>query len=242
MVRRRRSSLLWVRLASVALASAASAAVATAEVKVTVDRNAGDKATADFKFDHVPSPAKAGTAAKATVTVVDGEKDEAAGHEASALTTAAVPGAEDEPDNNFFFAAGTDGGRLQIDLGKSTPVTAVNTYSWHANTRGPQVYKLYAADGTAAGFKADPKKGTDPTTCGWKLVATVDTRPKVGDAGGQYGVNIADPATNTLGAARYLLIDAMKTESDDEFGNTFFSRIDVMTTPIPGGPATMPAK
>lgn len=39
---------------------------------------------------------------------------------------------------------------------------AVNTYSWHPSTRGPQVYKLYASDGAAQTFNPKPEKGRRP--------------------------------------------------------------------------------
>jgi hypothetical protein len=199
-----RSSVLRSAVASVLLISSA----AWAEIKTTVDKNTGDKATAAFKFDKVPSPAKGGSPTKMTVAIVDGDKDDA-GADADQLIKGDLPDNEDKPESNFFFGAGTDGGRVVFDLGSVMPVSQVNTYSWHKDTRGPQVYKLYAADGKAANFDPKPKQGTDPTKCGWTLVATVDTRPKTGDAGGQYGVS--------------------KTEADDEFGNTFFSRVDVVT-------------
>lgn len=71
---------------------------------------------------------------------------------------------------------------------------------WHSDTRGPQVYRLYAAD--------------------------VDTRPKEGEGGGQYGVSISDSG-GVLGKYRYLLFDVSRTEATDPFGNTFYSEIDV---------------
>ncbi len=77
-----------------------------------------------------------------------------------------------------------------------------------------------------------PKRGTEPEKAGWKLVAKVDTRPKEGDAGGQYGVNIADSATS-IGHLRYLLFDISKTEDADPFGNTFYSEIDVIDKAAP---------
>ena len=77
------------------------------------------------------------------------------------------------------------------------------------------------------GFKAEPKRGTDPESCGWKLVAKVDSRPKDGPVGGQYGVSISDSG-GSLGQYRYLLFDISKTESEDPFGNTFYSEIDVI--------------
>ncbi len=215
-----------------------AALAARADVKATVEHNSGEAATAAFKFKAVPAPAKTGAAVKAKATLVDGDKDDAA-RDVSSLTDGAVPTEEDQPDNNFFFNAGTEGGRVEIDLGSAVPVKQVNTYSWHASTRGPQVYKMYAADGTAPGFNAAPKKGTDPTTCGWKLVTAVDTRPKDGEPGGQYGVSVADTTGAPLGTYRYVLLDAERTETDDDFGNTFFSRVDVIPA---GGATTQPAK
>ena len=114
-----------------------------------------------------------------------------------------------------------------VDLKKVVDVQQINTYSWHPNTRGPQVYKLYASDGKDTGFKASPDENTYPLKTGWKLIATVDTRPKTGEAGGQYGVSIAS-ASGLVGQYRYLLFDCMPTEKDDDFGNTFFSEIDVV--------------
>src|SRR2546430_1701971 len=76
-------------------------------------------------------------------------------------------------------------------------------------------------------FNLEPDAKTDPTSCGWKLIASVDTRPKQGASGGQYGVSITD-ASGSLGKFRYLLFDAVPTESDDAWGNTFFSEIDVV--------------
>jgi hypothetical protein len=139
-----------------------------------------------------------------------------------------VPAEEDQPSENFFFGAGTEGGRLQLDLGGVIAVRQVSTYSWHVNARAPQVYRLYAADGTALGFNAAPKRGTDPESCGWKLVAAVDTRPTDGDGGGQHGVAVLDPDSGALGNYRFLLFDISRTEDRDPFGNTFYSEIDVM--------------
>lgn len=68
---------------------------------------------------------------------------------------------------------------------------------------------------------------TDPAKCGWKLLATVDTRPKDGKPGGQYGVSITG-SSGALGKFRYLLFDVVPTETDDPWGNTFFSEIDVL--------------
>ena len=86
---------------------------------------------------------------------------------------------------------------------------------------------MYASDGTESNFNAKPRGNIDPTSCGWKLIATVDTRPKQGDTGGQYGVSITNSG-GSLGKYRYLLFACAATETDDDWGNTFYSEIDVI--------------
>ena len=181
---------------------------------------------AGFSLKPVPAPAKNDAATAAEFTLVDGARDQNGGNLA-VLHDGRVPTGEDQPAENFFFRAGTEGGRIQIDLGKVISVKQINTYSWHGGTRGPQVYRLYAADGAGEGFKTGPKKGTDPVSCGWKPVANVDTRPKDGDGGGQHAVSVTD-TEGALGKFRYLLLDIAPTESRDAFGNTFYSEIDVV--------------
>jgi len=199
---------------------------ASAQVKVTVDHNTGSNATPDFKFKNVPSPAKDDAATQAKLKLVVGAKDDN-GADLSALTDGLLPTEQDQPAANFFFNAGSDGGRFLMDLGTAIEIAQVNSYSWHPDTRGPQIYALFASDGTTAKFNLEPDAKTDPTSCGWKLIASVNTRPKQGDSGGQYGVSITD-ASGSLGKFRYLLFDAVPTESDDAWGNTFFSEIDVV--------------
>ena len=114
-----------------------------------------------------------------------------------------------------------------MDLGAVTEIAQVNSYSWHSESRAPQVYNLYASDGSDPKFNSRPDANTDPGTCGWKLIATVDTRPKQGVVGGQYGVSITG-STGALGKYRYLLFDCIETETDDPWGNTFYSEINVV--------------
>lgn len=201
-------------------------AISAAEVKVTVDHNSNDSASHEFKFKNVPSPVKDNAASKAKLKIVVGAKD---GNSAdlTTLTDGRLPTEQDQPDANFFFDAGSDGGRFLMDLGEVIEIAQVNTYSWHPDTRGPQVYGLFVSDGKDAKFNAQPDAKTDPTTCGWRRIASVDTRPKQGEGGGQYGVSITD-STGSLGKFRYLLFDTVPTESDDAWGNTFFSEIDVI--------------
>ena len=60
------------------------------------------------------------------------------------------------------------------------------------------------------------------------MLATVDTRSADENKdGGQWGVNITD-LSGSLGKFRFLLFDCYVTEVADEFGNTFYSEIDVI--------------
>jgi hypothetical protein len=204
----------------------AAALTTQAQVKVTIDHNLNSTAAAAFKFKSVPSPAKDDAASKAKLLLVEGEVD-GNGADLGALTDGAFPTEEDQPAANFFWNAGTGGGRFQMDLGSVVEIAQVNTYSWHPNTRGPQVYRLWASDGGQPGFNPTPKTDIDLAKNGWKLITVVDTRSKEGDDGGQFGVGITD-SRGTLGKFRYLLFDCYVTETADEFGNTFYSEIDVI--------------
>lgn len=219
----------WSRLWFVLALVPAFTLMAASQVKVTIDHNAGREATSAFKFKNVPSPVKDNAAAKAKLKLIVGVAD---GNSAGlkALTDGILPENDDDPSSNFFFNAGSDGGRFLLDLGAPLEIAQVNTYSWHANTRGPQIYNLFLSDGTEPRFNPAPDSHTDPAACGWKLIATVDTRPAHGASGGQYGVSITD-AGGKLGKFRYLLFDSIPTEFDDPWGNTFFSEVNVIATP-----------
>jgi hypothetical protein len=198
-----------------------------AEVKTLIERN--ESGTANFKFKSVPSPSRSDAATQAKFTLVDGERDRNGG-DLDKLHDGKVPTGDDQPSANFFYNAGTDGGSLLIDLGRAIEVKQINTYSWHSGTRGPQVYQLYASDGTSSDFNSQPRKGTSKS--GWKLIATIDTRPKQAESGGQYGVSISD-SEGAVGKYRYLLFDVSRTEAADAFGNTFYSEIDVIDRNAP---------
>ena len=169
-------------------------------------------------------------------SIADGRRD-LTGGELEKLHDGRLPSEADEPQENFFFRPGANGGRLLLDLGRLIPVRKVNTYSWHPGLRGPQVYRLYGSQGPAEGFTAQPKADVDPLTCGWTLVASVDTRPAQGEGGGQYGVCTFNPE-GSIGEYRYLLFDISRTEDADPFGNTFYSEIDVLDSDAPQVAAT----
>ena len=192
------------------------------DAKVSFDHNNNEVANRNFKFERLASPVKDDAATNAKLTLIDGELDQG-GADLSALTDGRLPRDEDEPAANVFFRAGSSGGRFRMDFGMPIDITQVNTYSWHPNTRGPQLYKLYAADGFDSKLNLDPKRGVDPASCGWKLIALVSTLSTQGDEGGQYAASVTG-----VGKYRYLLFDCYVTELHDNWGNTFYSEIDVI--------------
>jgi len=167
------------------------------EIRMTSEHISSEAASATFRFQGIPAPLQNDVATRARFTLVDGRRDRNGG-DLVQLHDGRLPAEEDQPGENFFFAAGTDGGQVLVDLGGVIAIKQINTYSWHPNSRGPQVYVLYASAGNANGFDPQPRKGTDPQRCGWQQVAKVDTRSKDIPAGGQYGVRI-DDSTRTPG-------------------------------------------
>lgn len=205
---------------------AAFAVTAPAQTRITTDHNPGAAATSEFKFQRVPSPLRDDAASRATLTLVDGQLD-SNGADLSALVDGMLPTSEDEPGANVFFNARSFGGRFRIDLGSAIEIAQINSYSWHPSARGPQLYKLYVSNGSEAGFDLAPRRGVDPAARGWKFIATVSTIPERGEDGGQFGVSISDQS-GSLGKYRYLLFDCWVTETADDWGNTFYSEIDVV--------------
>ena len=194
---------------------------------VDFEHIANRAANPTFKFPSLPSPSKADAASTARLTLVDGKPDDGSA-DLSALTDGQVPTHADEPGANFYFDAGTMGGRIRMDFGSPIDITQIISYSWHPGSRGPQLYKLYAADGSEPNLNLAPKRGIDPTTCGWRFIATVSTIPKQGEDGGQYAASVTD-SSGSLGKIRYLLFDCYVTELNDDYGNTFYSEIDVLS-------------
>ncbi len=197
------------------------------------ERASNDEAAPGFRFNTVPAPRVRDLAAGAAFKLVQGEADANSGG-LTALHDGRWPGSEDEPARNFFFAPGTDGGRILVDLGEPSEWDRVVSYSWHPGARGPQVYRLFAARGDEPGFAAEPKRPLDPEQAGWRLVADVDTRPAKGEPGGQYGVCVSNVVS---GPCRYLLFDIRRAGARDAFGNTFYSEIDVLGRNSPEEPA-----
>jgi hypothetical protein len=214
------------QLTAVASLLLLSAAVATAEIKTVVAHD--PDGVPGFRLPNVPPTARSDAATTAKFTLLDGEADSNGGSLAQ-LHDGKLPTGADDPGQNFFFAAGTTGGRILVDLNRVVEIKQVNTYSWHPSDRGPQVYDLYASDGTSASFAEKPAQGAASEGSGWKLIAKVDTRPQ---GGGQHVVSVSD-SDGLIGKYRYLLFDISSTESDDSFGNTFYSEIDVIEEGAP---------
>lgn len=204
-----------------------AAALAGGAVAVTAERQPPAEAKPDLAFAKVPGPSAADAAQRATFTVVDGTPSRGTGG-LDRLHDGRLPDNADAPTQNFYFEWGTLEGRVRVDLGRVVAVGQVNTYSWHKDTRAPQVYKVYGSDGTAAGFNPAPKNGADPARCGWTKIAAVDTRPRDGTPmGGREAVSLSDPS-GTVGRYRYLLFEMFATETADPWGQTFYSEIDVV--------------
>jgi hypothetical protein len=177
-----------------------------------------------FEFKRVPPPVQEDAATKAEIKILRGKIDpNSAGLQA--LHNDKMPANEDQPGENFFFAAGTNGGCLEIDLGRAITIKQFASYSWHATTRAAQVYRLYGAVGDEVDLSHTITSAAEFEKSGWSLIANVDTRPE-SNVGGQHGVCVTG-TDKQLGRFRYLLLDVSSTETVDAFGNTFFSEIDI---------------
>jgi hypothetical protein len=201
---------------------------------VRTEIRAGAEAKATARFRTVPNPSKEDAAENAMFTVVDG----AVASESAAvdcLHDGRTAGSADDQKHSFYFEWATLEGRVRVDLGRAIAVGEINTFSWHKDWRGPQVYKVYGSDGTAAGFDPAPKIGVDPAKHGWTKIASVDTRPTNGaTVGGQHAVSITD-SNGALGRYQYLLFEMFITEMNDPWGHTFYGEIDVVESKQAGG-------
>ena len=148
----------------------------------------------------------------------------------AALTDGRLASGDDEPAANFFFAPGPLEGRIRLDFAAPIPIERVITCSRHKSDRAPQVYKLYGSNGDSPRFESAPKIGTDPARRGWTLIAAVDTRPRSGPVGGQYAAEIS-AGGGLLGTYKHLLLCTFVTETNDNWGHTFFSELQVIRQP-----------
>jgi hypothetical protein len=184
------------------------------------------KADASFPLSEVPRPSADDLARRATFHVVRSEPG-ALGRLES-LNDGKLPSNDNDPPANFYFERGLSG-RLRVELARQAAVEQINSYSWHKDTRAPQVYRVWGSDGTVPGFNPDPPAGVDPATCGWRPIASVDTRRDAASApGGQHAVSIRARGAGPIGHFRHLLFQTFVTETHDGWGHTFYSELDVV--------------
>jgi len=218
-----RSSLLFV----LSLLSVYCSITSAAEVTVTSQRNEPAAVTPRFQLSKIPGPSQTDAATNARCVIVSGREDlKSSGLDA--LLDGELPLVDDHPAANFFFDADTPGGQIVMDLGRPTDIQQISTYSWHAGSRGPQVYRVYASDAARDDDLKLPAAAGELEKAGWTRLAAVDTRPAEGPPGGQYGVSLTPAEGKSIGTYRYLLFDIERTSDADPYGNTFFSEIDVI--------------
>lgn len=185
-----------------------------------------------FQFEKIPVPAVNDAGATGKWSIVAGQADPNSAN-IGCLSDGQIPRSADDPARNFFLTAGSQQGMITVDLERATEITQIVTYSWHTDSRAPQVYSVYAATGEEPGF-AIPKTPADlAQSTTWKKLADVDTREK-SRTGGQHATCI-DNEGKSLGGYRYLLFAVRPTEPGNRFSHTFFSEIDVVT----GDPKTL---
>ncbi len=203
------------------------AATARAEIKVVVERNVKEAMNAEFTFPTISPLSDADAGQDATIEILDGKPGW--GSDAKQLIDGVGPTTANEMLRMFCFGQNTDTGRIRMDLGAVKPVSRINTYSWNNGNRAPQVYRLYASDGTAPNFVITPPREADPTRAGWVKIATIDTRPadfmKKDGGGGQYAVGITDDR-GAIGRFRYLLWD-IQAATNQPGTSTTYAEFDV---------------
>ncbi|HEX2974131.1 MAG TPA: hypothetical protein VHP11_17490, partial [Tepidisphaeraceae bacterium] len=145
-------------------------------VAVVVEKLPSESASPAFAFKTIPTIAKEDAGRNAIFSIVDGPKANfASGMEI--LNDGQGPRHETDESMMCTFMPGSVEGRIKADLGKVIAVEQINSYAWYKDShRWAQVYRVYGSDGSQSGFDPEPKIGTNPATCGWSLIAAVDTR------------------------------------------------------------------
>jgi hypothetical protein len=193
-----------------------------AKVEIDVE-NAATGMT--YKFSNIPFPVRHDLAETGKFEILRGSEDPGDGGLA-VLNDGRIPAMEYAPDWNFFFQDGSSGGRLLLDLQKEAMVKRVDTYSQNVAQRGGQVYVVYVSDGSSPDFVERPGVGVEPEEAGWTRLAAVNAAGATDE--GLCGVSVSDSA-GLLGKFRYLLFDISSSQPDNNFGNTFFSEMDVIS-------------
>ncbi|MCY2952427.1 MAG: hypothetical protein NTU53_10670 [Planctomycetota bacterium] len=202
-------------------------------VAVVMEKLPADRASPAFAFKTIPTISKNDAGQNAVFSIVDGRKADFGG-DVGILNDGLGPRHDQDESLMCAFQPGSVEGRIKADLGKILAVEQINSYAWFKDGhRWAQVYRVYGTDGSRPGFNPEPKIGTDPASCGWSLIAAVDTRETRGgtslrdDDRGQAGVSIRSEA-GPIGKYRYLLFVTFATETHNAWGQTFWSEIDVV--------------
>ncbi len=237
--------------AAAALLLAAIIGPANAAIIVIAERDFGldQETTGEFHFEDVPSNVAGdlleGAGASISASFAPGttsfQSSGSIAQNVARLRNGTVQTvSNDSSSQTVFFrdtaiTSGRNEARFHFDLGAVFPVGQFNSYSWHdlgasaqLTSRAPQWYDLYAADGTAPGFDSTPDVGVDPTTVGWSLVGSVNTR-SLGE-NGQHGVSFSS-TTGVLGDYRYFTMATFSSPSTTSFANffhTFYGEVDIV--------------
>jgi RNA polymerase sigma factor (sigma-70 family) len=200
--------------------------VSNPRIRIRVEHRAPTNgASVALVSDSTQARAAVNIARSARFSIVDGERGDGSGGPGVLNDGRLAPG-EDDPAASFFFSYGSLEGRFRMDLDQPAAIRQINTYSRHRSHRGPQVYSVYGSDGLSSRFDPRPRIGTDPASCGWTKIADVDTRPAAGPDGGQYAVSLAATGAALIGRYKHLLFVTFVTETDDDWGHTFFSEVE----------------
>ena len=200
-------------------------ALAAPAVKVTVEHAKSVAEANTFATITPASNADAGNLA--TYRLLEGRRDPDSA-EVEVLNDGQLPANADEPRSNFFLM-GPGPSRLLIELAEPCSLQQIRTYSRHPAGRGPQRYSVYVRQSAQPEQPQQLEAAPDAANSDWQLLAAVDTRSAGhNDATTAAALTPADPKpAATLGKHRYLLMVIEKGETNDPFGNTFYSEIDL---------------
>lgn len=211
------------RLTIAMIALILSARTSLGDTEVFVESS---EETTHFQFETIAPPAINDIGATAKWNLLAGRVDANSGPIAR-LNDGHIPASSDDPAGNFFFAAGTADGLITVDLQQVVDVTQIVTYSWHTDSRAPQVYTIYGATGQEANFAFPESPSAAKESPCWTKLADVETRGRKHE-GGQHAARLMNPDAS-LGKFRHLLFAVKATEPDNRFSHTFFSEIDVIS-------------
>ena len=99
-----------------------------AETRVQIGHNPAT-ATSAFQFEGVPRPRATDAAKAGEWSVVDGKLDANSGP-LLRLSDGIVPRSADQPQENVFFNAGSDGGRIRLHLDRLQKIENIPAAAW----------------------------------------------------------------------------------------------------------------